>query len=401
MLSPDETKSKMKNIKVGVVGTGFIGPAHIEALRRLGIEVAGLVGSSPERAAAKAEELRLDKVYESFDALIADPQINVVHITSPNHLHYPQAKAALEAGKHVVCEKPLAMHPEQSAELVALAKRRNLIGAVNFNIRFYPIVQHARSLVQSGEIGKVFIAQGSYLQDWLLLPTDWNWRLEQGLGGKMRALSDIGSHWLDLITFITGLRIKAVSADFATFIPHRQKPKKPIDTFSGKLLTAEDYEEQEITTEDYATVMLKFDTMERRTNPRGVFTVSQVSAGRKNRLSFEIDGSRSSLSWDSERPNELLIGHRDRPNELLLKDPALLAAEARQFTSYPGGHNEGFPDTFKQLYHAIYRYLQAGDFSIKPDFPTFQDGHYELALGEAIFISARTGEWVNISVLDQ
>ncbi|MEK7830374.1 MAG: Gfo/Idh/MocA family oxidoreductase [Acidobacteriota bacterium] len=387
-----------KEIKVGVVGTGFIGPAHIEALRRLGIEVAGLVGSSPERAAAKAEELRLDKAYESFEALISSREINVVHITSPNHLHYPQAKAALEAGKHVVCEKPLAMTPQQSAELVALAKERNLVNAVNFNIRFYPIVQHARAMVQSGEIGDVFIAQGSYLQDWLLLPTDWNWRLKPELGGKMRAVADIGSHWLDLITFVTGLRIKAVSADFATFIPRRKKPIKPIDTFSAKLLTPEDYEEQEIATEDYATIMLRFEASERRANPRGVLTVSQVSAGRKNRLSFEIDGSRSSLNWDSERPNELLIGHRDRPNELLLKDPALLAAEARQFTSYPGGHDEGFPDTFKQLYHAVYRYLQAGDFSIKPDFPTFEDGHYELALGEAIFVSARTGQWVNVGL---
>ncbi len=391
----------MKNIKVGVVGTGFIGPAHIEALRRLGIEVAGLVGSSPERAAVKADELGIGKAYESFEALIADPQISVVHITSPNHLHYSQAKAALEAGKHVVCEKPLAMNQQQSAELVALAKARKLVNAVNFNIRFYPIVQQARVMVQSGEIGDVFIAQGSYLQDWLLLPTDWNWRLEPEFGGKMRAVADIGSHWLDLITFITGLRISAVSADFATFVPRRKKPKKPVDTFSGKLLTAEDYEDQEVTTEDYATIMLRFEDAERRNNPRGVLTVSQVSAGRKNRLSFEIDGSQSSLSWNSERPNELLIGHRDRPNELLLKDPALLAAEARQFASYPGGHNEGFPDTFKQLYSAIYRYLQAGDFAKKPDFPTFEDGHYELALGEAIFVSARTGQWVNVGFGDQ
>lgn len=386
----------MKNITVGIVGTGFIGPAHIEALRRIGIEVAGLVGSSLERSTAKASELGISKAYESFEAMIADPQISVVHITSPNHLHYPQAKAALEAGKHVVCEKPLAITPQQSAELVALANARQLVNAVNFNIRFYPIVQHARAMVRSGEIGDVFIAQGSYLQDWLLLPTDWNWRLEPKLGGPMRAVADIGSHWLDLITFITGLRIKTVLADFATFLPIRQKPTKPIDTFSGKLLTAEGYEEQEITTEDYATIMLRFESADRRPNPRGVLTVSQVSAGRKNRLSFEIDGSRSSLCWDSERPNELLIGHRDRPNELLLKDPALLAAEARQFTSYPGGHNEGFPDTFKQLYLAIYRFLEAGDFTAKPDFPTFADGHYELALGEAIFVSARTGQWVNV-----
>lgn len=395
MLNP-QADIEMTNIKVGVVGTGFIGPAHIEALRRLGIEVTGLAGSSPERATAKADELGIGKAYESFEALIADPQISVIHITSPNHLHYAQAKAALEAGKHVVCEKPLAMNPQQSAELLALAKERNLVNAVNFNIRFYPIVQHARAMVQSGEIGDVFIAQGSYLQDWLLLPTDWNWRLEPKLGGQMRAVADIGSHWLDLVTFITGLRIKSVSADFATFLPRRKKPKKPIDTFSGKLLTAEDYEEQEITTEDYATIMLRFEGAEQRNSPRGVLTVSQVSAGRKNRLSFEIDGSQSSLTWDSERPNELMIGHRDRPNELLLKDPALLSAEARRFTSYPGGHIEGFPDTFKQLYSAIYGYLQAGDFAAKPDFPTFEDGHYELLLGEAILVSARTGQWVNV-----
>jgi predicted dehydrogenase len=380
-----------KEINVGVVGTGFIGPAHVEALRRLGLNVVGLAGSSVERAAPKAEALRIGRIYESFGAMLADKSVNVVHITSPNHLHYPQAKAALLAGKHVVCEKPLAMNARESAELVALAAEKRLVNAVNFNIRFYPLAQHARSLVAGGEVGEVRIVQGSYLQDWLLYETDWNWRLEPEAGGEMRAVADIGSHWLDLLTFITGLKVEAVCADFATFLPVRKKPARPIETFTGKLLTAEDYVAQPVSTEDYATILLRFAG-----GARGVLTVSQISAGRKNRLFYEINGARSSLVWDSERPNELLIGRRDRPNELLLKDPSLLSAEARRFTSYPGGHNEGFPDTFKQLYSAVYGYLQAGDFTARPDFPTFADGHDELVLGEAILRSAREGMWVGV-----
>ena len=379
------------DLQVGVVGTGFIGPAHVEALRRLGITVAGIVGSSPGRAQPKADAMRLGKVYATFEELLADPAIGVVHITSPNHLHYPQVKAALLAGKHVVCEKPLAMNAQESAELLALAQETKRVHAVNFNIRFYPLAHHARSLVQSGQIGDVYIVQGSYLQDWLLFPTDWNWRLEPGLGGAMRAVADIGSHWLDLMTFVTGQRIEAVCADFHTFLPVRQRPKTAIDTFTGKIETAKETEPQPIHTEDYSTILLRFAG-----GARGVVTVSQVSAGRKNRLYFEIDGAKSSLVWDSERPNELLIGHRDRPNELLLKDPSLLSEDARQFTSYPGGHNEGFPDTFKQLYVAIYRYIANGDYSAPADFPTFADGHYELQLGEAIYQSAQEERWIAV-----
>lgn len=379
------------HLSVGVIGTGFIVPAHVEVLRRLGIHVKGIAGSSAERAAPKAEALNIETVYDSAEALIADPEIAVVHITSPNHLHYPQAKAALLAGKHVVCEKPLAMNTRESSELVALAKERRLVNAVNFNIRFYPLAHQAKAMVQNGDLGDVRIVHGSYLQDWLLLPTDWNWRLEPELGGDMRAVADIGSHWLDLMTFVTGLRVEAVCADFATFIPVRKKPAKPIDTFTGKLQTATDTVDQPIHTEDYATILLRYEG-----GARGALTVSQVSAGRKNRLFFEINGAKSSLAWDSERPNELWVGHRERPNEVLMKDPSLLDPLARQFASYPGGHNEGFPDTFKQLYVAVYRYLQAGNFEAVPDFPTFEDGHYELTLGEAILQSARERRWVEV-----
>jgi predicted dehydrogenase len=381
----------MANIKVGIAGTGFIGPAHLEGLRRNNIQVVGLAESTPELALQKAAELGIEKGYPSFEAMLADPQITVVHLATPNHLHFPQAKAALLAGKHVVCEKPLAMTTKESAELVKLAAEKHLVNAINFNLRFYPISQQARSMVKSGELGNIFIIQGSYLQDWLFLPTDWNWRLEPGLGGTLRAVADIGSHWMDLTTFITGLRIESVLADFKTFYPIRKKPSKPVETYTGKLLTAEDYIDQPVTTEDYASILLHFEN-----GARGILTVSQVSAGRKNRLYYEIDGSKAAVAFDSERNNELWIGHRDRPNEWLLKDPSLLSAEARATTSYPGGHNEGFPDTFKQLTNKVYAYIRSADFNAAPDFPTFADGHYELQLCEAIERSAKDESWVKV-----
>ena len=380
-----------QTIGVGVAGTGFIGPAHVEGLYRNGIRVLGLLGSTKEKTQAKAAELGIPRVYGSLEEMLAAPDIDVVHLATPNYLHHPHAKAALLAGKHVVCEKPLAMTTAETGELLRLAEQKNLVSAVNFNIRMYPLVQQARSMLQSGELGDLFILQGSYLQDWLLLPTDWNWRLEPDQGGTLRAVGDIGSHWLDLLTFITGLQVEEVYADFKTFHPVRKKPSKPLETYTGKILTPDDYIDQPIHTEDYATIILHFQN-----GVRGVLTVSQVSSGRKNRLFYEINGSKSSLAWDSERPNELWIGHRSGPNQLLLKDPSLLSAEARAVTSYPGGHNEGFPDTFKQLYAKIYEYILAGDFGKTPDFPTFADGHYEMQLCEAIERSAREKAWVKV-----
>ena len=383
---------KMQEIKVGIAGTGFIGPAHLEALRRNNINVIGLAEATPQLTRQKAEQLGIKKAYPDFKAMISDPEISVVHLATPNFLHFPQAQAALMAGKHVICEKPLAMNSRESSELVKLAAEKKLVNAINFNLRFYPIAHHARSLVQSGELGKIYSIHGAYLQDWLLLETDWNWRLEPNLGGTLRAVTDIGSHWLDLTTFITSLRISAVMADFKTFIPTRKKPTKPVETYSGKLLKPEDFIDQPISTEDYASILLRYEN-----GARGVLTVSQVSAGRKNRLNFEIDGSKSSVSFESERPNELWIGHRDKPNEILLKDPSLLSDDATKIVSYPGGHNEGFPDTFKQIFASIYTYIRQGNFDAKPDFPTFADGHYELTLCEAIEQSAREEHWITIN----
>jgi predicted dehydrogenase len=381
------------SLGVAVVGTGFIGPVHVEALRRLGIEVVGLMGSSQERAKPKAQGLGIGRVYASLDELVSDESVDVVHITSPNKYHYPQAKAALEAGRHVICEKPLATNSQESDRLLELARAKKLVHAVNFNIRFYPLNHYARQLVADDELGKLYIVRGHYVQDWLLYDTDWNWRLETELGGNLRAVGDIGSHWLDLTSFVTGLKVKRVFADFETFLPVRRQPTKPIETFAGKDLSPEDYQDREIRTEDYATIVLHYVG-----GARGVVTVSQVSAGRKNQLCYEISGAKKAIAWNSERPNELWIGHRDVPNQTLLKDPSLFPAIAAQFTDYPGGHNEGFPDTFKQLYEAVYRYLSAGNFDSPADFPTFADGHKEMVLAEAIESSVRTGSWVDVEI---
>lgn len=381
-------KLTKQTLGVAIVGTGFIGPVHLEALRRNAIRVIGLVEASYESASKKAAKLGIPRAYASFEEMLADPEIHVVHLATPHYLHFSQAKAALLAGKHVLCEKPLAMTSTESAELVELASQTGLVNAVNFNLRFYPLVHQARAMVRNGDLGELFILQGSYNQDWLLYPTDYNWRLDPDLGGKLRAVGDIGSHWLDLLSFITGLKVKEVFADLKIFHPIRKKPKKPVETYTDKKLAPEDYTDQSVNTEDYAAILLRFQN-----GVHGSVTLSQVSAGRKNRLVFEINGSKSSISWDSTRPDEMWIGHRDNPNQILLKDPSLLSQNARSIASLPGGHVEGFLDTFKQLQRKFYGYILAGDYRAVPDFPTFADGHYELLLCEAIERSARAGRW--------
>jgi predicted dehydrogenase len=378
-------------LKVGVVGTGFIGPVHVEALRRLGIEVVGLVGSTPKLGEAKARELRLPRAFATLDELLAEPDLTGVHIATPNYLHAPMVRAVLAAGKHVVCEKPLAMTAAEGEQLLRLAEAAGVVHAVNFNIRFYPLCHQARAMVRAGELGRLYQIHGSYLQDWLARETDWNWRLEPELGGDLRAVADIGSHWLDLVTFIAGQPVCAVCADFATFIPVRRRPTRPLATFAGTELQADEYEERPIRTEDYASILLRF-----RDGAKGVLTVSQVSPGRKNRLGVELNGAAASLAWNSEQPEELWIGRRERANDLLLRDPALLAPAARATTDYPGGHAEGFPDTFKQLYRAVYRAIEAGRPPAEPDYPTFSDGLRALRLGEAILRSAHEERWVRV-----
>ncbi len=370
----------IRDIKAAVVGTGFIGVVHVEALRRLGVEVTGIVGSTAERAAEKARTAALPAPYPSFEAMLDDPAVDVVHLTTPNHLHYPQVQAVLAAGKHVVCEKPLAMNSDETGELLRLAEDSGLVHAVNFNIRFYAQNRAARARVQAGDVGDVRLISGGYLQDWLLFDTDWNWRLDPAAGGSLRAVGDIGSHWLDLVTFITGRHVEAVMADLTTFIPVRKQPTGPVETFAhgggGETV------DTPMETEDAAGILLRLTG-----GARALVTVSQVSAGRKNRLSWEIDGSRSALAWHSEAPEELWIGHRDRPNELLLSEGG----------DYPPGHAEGFPDTFKHLYRAVYSAVAAGEPPAEPDYPTFADGHEEALIADAIAQSHAEQRWVTVN----
>ncbi|WP_297337378.1 Gfo/Idh/MocA family oxidoreductase [Algoriphagus sp.] len=381
----------MKKINAAIVGTGFIGPAHLEALRRIPtIEVTSLVEVNQELADQKAALLGIENAY-TFEAMLKDERIDVVHICTPNFLHFRQAKAVLEAGKHVVCEKPLAVKIDEAEELVRLAAQKGLVNAVHFNLRYYPMVRQMKTMRERGELGEVYAVMGSYLQDWLFLQTDYNWRLEPDKSGDSRAIADIGSHLLDITEYVTGLKITEVLADFSTVHKTRLKPLKDIETYSGKMLSMDDYQEVPINTEDHATVLLRFDN-----GSKGSITVSQVNAGRKNRLNIEIAGSKSNFEFNSERPNELWIGKRETANSQLMKDPALVHPEASALVSFPGGHNEGFPDTSKQMFKEVYAAIREGKQPEKANFPTFADGLRELIIGERIIESNKKQAWVKI-----
>ena len=379
--------------RAAIIGAGFMGGAHTEALRRSGIEINGILGMDLAESRSSQQRLGLPRAYASFEEVCQDPGVDIVHLCTPNYLHYEQARAAILAGKHVLCEKPLAMDTAQSAELVALARENRRVGAVNYNLRYYPLCQEARARVQSGEIGEARILHGAYCQDWLFLPSDWNWRLQPELGGALRVVADIGTHWMDMITWISGLKITAVMADFATFIPVRQRPLQEVETFAGKLGPGAASEDVEINTEDYAAVLFQFEN-----GARGSVVLSQISAGRKNHFWWEINGSKGSLKWEQERPNEMWLGFRERENGLLLKDPSLMQPAARRYSGYPGGHAEGYPDTHTQLFREVHAYIAAGDLDAPRPFPTFEDGWRELALCDAVQRSAEERRWVDVSL---
>jgi predicted dehydrogenase len=380
----------VRTVKVGVIGTGFIGPAHIEALSRLRfIDIVAIADVNTETAEAKAKQLNVKKAYGNYKDLLSDSEIESVHICTPNNLHHSMARDSLLAGKHVVLEKPFAMNSAEGRELIEIASKTGLINAMHFNIRFYPLVQEAREMIKNGELGEILAINGSYQQDWLFYPTDYNWRLEPEFSGESRAIADIGSHWLDLMEYITFLKVEKVCADFCTFYPVRKKPLKPVETFTGKVISPSDYKDIPINTEDYASVLLRFNN-----KAHGSLTVNQVAAGRKNRLYFEIYGSKKAISWDCENPNEMWIGNRDSENGLLLKDPSIMHDFSRRYASYPGGHTEGFPDTSKQLFKNVYSSIIEKDSNY--DYPTFKDGFRELLLCDSIVKSAKSDSWVTI-----
>jgi len=387
----------LADVNVGVIGTGFMGVAHTEALRRLGVNVVGVVGSSPARARAKAAVANLPRVYDSVDELVADPAVQAVHVTSPNHLHADHAGAVLAAGKHVVCEKPLGVSSADTSAIVERARNAGVVNAVCFNIRHYPHNQHAAALVAGGGVGEPRFVTGGYHQDWLLLDTDWNWRLDASRQGTLRAVADIGSHWLDLVQFLTGRHITEVFADLHTFISERNHPVGDVETFASAAVSA-DVERvgEPMASDDAAGILLRFEC-----GARGMCSVSQVSAGRKNCLDWELNGSSASLAWGSESPEYLWIGHRGQPNELLNKDASLMTPQGAAAVAYPPGHVEGYPDTFRALFAAVYRDIVAGEPSPEPDYPTFADGYDAMLVGEAIAESARSGTWAPVRRSDQ
>lgn len=379
------------NLTAAVIGTGFIGPVHVEALRRAGVNVAGILGSSAEKSLAAAEWLGLPRGYADLDDLLADEAVDVVHITSPNRHHFDQAVAALNAGKHVVCEKPLAMNSDQSRQLVELARQAKRFAAVAYNIRFYPLCHEAAARVADGSIGEILHVTGSYVQDWLLKPSDFNWRVTASDGGELRAVADIGTHWLDLVQFVTGQKVVSVCADLQTVHARRSRPVGGAKTFAGDNADVAT-ESIAVDTEDAGFLLLQFDG-----GARGSMHVSQTTAGRKNCLRFEIAGSRHAIAFDSESPNSIWLGDRDTANQTLIRDPSLMHPSAAKIANYPGGHAEGFPDTFKQLFKTFYQSVDADDLSTDAPYPTFADGHREIVLCEAILQSHRTRAWVDVA----
>jgi predicted dehydrogenase len=380
---------------MGIVGAGFVGPHHVDAVRRLGyVDIIAVAGSSQASADKKAEAVGARKAYAGYEALLNDPDIQVVHNATPNYLHYPVNAAAIAKGKHVVSDKPLAMTAAEAKKLLDQATKAGIVHAVTFNYRGNPLVQQARHMIARGDIGKPHFLVGQYLQDWLLKDTDYSWRLEPDKGGASSALGDIGSHWCDLAQHIGGLRITHVLGDITTVIPKRKRPLGSREAFAAADANQK-VEEVDIKVEDLASVLLRFDN-----GAKGSFSVGQVCAGHKNDLELEICGSKASLKWRQEHQNELLIGHRERANEILQKDPSLIDPVAGKYAHLPGGHQEAWADAFANLMRDIYGFIAEGRKASDPHppaFATFEDGYRANCIVEAILQSASKGSiWTKV-----
>ena len=380
----------MNSIKTAIVGTGFMGKVHAENVRRLGnVEIAAVVGSRPETARKFAESFNIPIATADLKDVLENREIAAVHICTPNVDHFPMSLGAIEAGKAVLCEKPMTTNVDEARRLVDAARARNAINCVQHNLRYYPVVQQIRQMVRNGDLGDILIVQGTYSQDWLLYDTDWNWRLDPRENGKLRVMGDIGSHWMDMIQHLTGLDITAVCAELTIFHKTRKRPKGSVETFSGKKLQPSDYQEFPIETEDFGMVLLHLGE-----RARGAFTVSQMSAGRKNKFEFEIFGSKAGVAWNQESPDQLWIGHRNDPNQIIVKDASLFYPAAAAFADLPGGHSEGYDDSHKQVFKHFY--ARVADPSVPIDYPTFEDGLHGMILLEKVAESAARRAWVEV-----
>lgn len=383
----------MSRIKAGIIGMGFIGVSHIEAIRRIGFaDLVAVADVNYELAKKKADEFYIPKCYKTVDEFLADPDIQVVHNCTPNNLHKEINEKIIKAGKHVFSEKPLARSSEESAAMLKLLEEYpGVVSGINFNYRMNPLVQDMKHKVKNGEIGDVKLVHGSYLQDWLLLETDYNWRIEPEINGPSRCIADIGSHWMDAVQTVTGAKITEVCADLVTTIPVRKKAKGQVETFSTNANA--EYEDKEIKTEDWGAVLVKLDN-----GAHGVFCASEVSAGRKCRLDLEINGTSASLYWNQEMADQMWMGFRDCDNRLVMRNPQLMAPDARQYTYLAAGHPEGWNDAMRNNVYSFYKYITDGKVMGKDpcDFATFNDGHYIIKLTEAILKSNAARQWVKV-----
>jgi predicted dehydrogenase len=375
------------NLRAGVIGTGFIGPVHLEALRRLGVSVTALC-DLPDRVKAAADKWAIPETFGDYRDLLRSANVDVVHITSPNRFHCEMALAALRAGKHVVCEKPLAMNTRETGRIASLARGSGKVFAVNYNVRFYPAVLALRRMVARGELGEIIHVNGSYMQDWLFKDTDYNWRLLPQEGGKLRAVADIGTHWLDTASFILNAAVTSVFADLGTFHKTRRRPLGEVQTFARAQAKVR-YAKYQVATEDFASLLLQFAN-----GARGNLAVSQVAAGRKNCIRIELYGSKKSAAWCSEAPEVLHFGNRDGANETAVRATPAFGDGAAGYMDYPPGHVEGFPDTFKMLFRNIYTAIGGGTGDRL--FATAEDGHREVALCEAVMKSHRSKSWMKV-----
>jgi len=381
----------MKKIKTAIVGTGFMGKVHAENVRRLGnVEIAAVVGSRPETARKFADSIGVEFATSNLSEVLANKEIDAVHICTPNVDHFPMSLAAIEAGKAVLCEKPMTMTAEEARQLVAAAKEKNVVNGVQHNLRYYPNVQQIRQMIKAGDLGEILVVQGTYSQDWLLYDTDWNWRLDAKSNGKLRVMGDIGSHWMDMIQHLTGQSITAVCAELSIFHKTRKRPKGSVETFSGKKLAPADYESFPIETEDFGMVLLHLGE-----RTRGSFTVNQMAAGCKNRFEFQIFGTKASVAWNQEQPDTLWIGHRNEPNQIIIKDASLFYPAAAAFADLPGGHSEGYDDSHKQVFKHFY--ARVADLAAPIDYPTFEDGLHGMVLLEKVAESAAKRAWVEVA----
>jgi predicted dehydrogenase len=372
-------------LRVAIAGVGFIGAVHARSARLAGARLVGVAASTPDRAAAAASELGAERGFASAEELVEADEVDVVHICTPNHLHLPLAEAALAAGKHVICEKPLALDTDGALRLTKAAAAAGTQAAVPFVYRYYPTVREARERVRTGTTGSLRLVHGTYLQDWLTSPDDDNWRVEGRFGGASRAFADIGSHWCDLAEFVSGHRITRLSSRTVVAVPERRRgpARAAFDRGDG-----DKGELRPVDTEDAALVLFETDK-----GAFGSVVISQLSAGRKNRLWLELDGADEALAFDQEQPEALWCGRRDATT-ILHRDPATLSPPAARLSTLPAGHPQGYADCFDGFVRDVYDAIRTG--AQVDGLPLFADGLRAARLTEAVLASAAAEEWVEV-----